>query len=72
MPRALDIYQLWHETTGREIPARFQSNASHINIAIAATFDVGNESVTVAMWPCFHRLIAKHKAQKEALLARFA
>ena len=35
-------------------------------------FDVGKEGITMPSWPCFHQLMVKHKAQKEALLAQFA
>ena len=35
-------------------------------------FDVGKERVTMPSWPCFHQLMVKHKAQKEALLAHVA
>ena len=35
-------------------------------------FDVGKEGITMPNWPCFNRLMVKHKAQKEALFAQFA
>ena len=69
MPRELARYQLCRETTGREIPGRVESTAFHTHIAVAATFDVGKECVTMATWPCFHRLIVKHEAQGGTLLA---
>jgi hypothetical protein len=69
MPRELDGYQLCHETTGGEIPGRVESSAFHIHIAVAATFDVGKECVTMATWSCFHRLIVKHEGQAGTLLA---
>lgn len=69
MPRELHGYQLCHETTGREIPGRVERSTFHIQIAVAATFDVGKECVTMTTWPCFHRLIAKHEGQGGTLLA---
>ena len=72
MPWAFGKYPRCREATGREIPARVESDTFQINIAVAVTCDVGKGPVTMAMLPCFHQLIVRHKAQRERLLAQFA